>query len=255
MTIEDTPRFYKGSTTLIDDIIQPPIFWVQYLGHLVVLWTLLYGFVIFPNHPSPAMLECHDTSYWDYCEETEGCLVLVRDETCELDTQTMWGLAFLAGVASTVCTFLLGFVSSGVILVLYVIGAICYGCVARRGDVSVVYKRFCSKRFCSSSGTYKDDTGKLISMIYTIFAPPVVLWTLVYRFGIFPNHPSPAMLECHEEVYYNNQTEALEQDKTCELDTQTMWGLAFLAGVASSGLVFVLSYLTYCWVEQEEEDA
>ena len=82
-----------------------------------------------------------------------------------------------------------------------------------------------------------------------------VLWTLLYGFVIFPNHPSPAMLECHEEVYYNNQTEALERDKTCELDTQTMWGLAFLAGVASSGLVFVLSYLTYCWVEQEEEDA
>ena len=96
MTIEDTPRFYKGSTTLIDDIIQPPIFWVQYLGHLVVLWTLLYGFVIFPNHPSPAMLECHEEVY--YNNQTEA---LERDKTCELDTQTMWGLAFLAGVASS----------------------------------------------------------------------------------------------------------------------------------------------------------
>ena len=90
-----------------------------------------------------------------------------------------------------------------------------------------------------------------VQMIACLAVP----WTLLYGFVIFPNHPSPAMLECHEEVYYNNQTEALEQDKTCELDTQTMWGLAFLAGVASSGLVFVLSYLTYCWVEQEEEDA
>ena len=61
-----------------------------------------------------------------------------------------------------------------------------------------------------------------------------VLWTLLYGFVIFPNHPSPDMLECHEEVYYNNQTEALERDKTCELDRPLIWGLAFLAGVASS---------------------
>ena len=61
-----------------------------------------------------------------------------------------------------------------------------------------------------------------------------VLWTLLYGFVIFPNHPTPDMLECHEEVSHNNQTEALERDKTCELDTQTMWGLAFLASVASS---------------------
>ena len=252
MTIEDTPRFYKGSTTLIDDIIQPPIFWVQYLGHLVVLWTLLYGFVIFPNHPSPAMLECHEEVY--YNNQTEA---LERDKTCELDTQTMWGLAFLAGVASGMGTHVvvycissptfLFFLTLVVYLVLYVIGLICHGCAERiwANIKSVV------------------ENEELIATVYTIFVPPVVLWTLLYGFVIFPNHPSPAMLECHEEVYYNNQTEALERDKTCELDTQTMWGLAFLAGVASSGLVFVLSYLTYRHspsrsqndtVEQEEED-
>ena len=75
---------------------------------------------------------------------------------------------------------------------------------------------------------------------FYFFGPSAVPWTLLYRFGIFPNHPSPAMLECHEDVYYNNQTEALERDKTCALDTQTLWGLAFLAGVASAVFTPVL---------------
>ncbi len=52
--------------------------------------------------------------------------------------------------------------------------------------------------------------------IYSV--PSAVLWTLLHGFVIFPNHPSPDMLECHEEVYYNNQTEAVERDKTCKLD-------------------------------------
>ena len=72
------------------------------------------------------------------------------------------------------------------------------------------------------------------SYIHNYYAHLAVLWTLLYRFGIFPNHPSPDMLECHEEVYYNNQTEALETDKTCKLDRSLIWGLAFLAGVASA---------------------
>ena len=104
-----------------------------------------------------------------------------------------------------------------------------------------------------------------------IIACLAVPWTLLYGFVIFPNHPTPDMLECHEEVYYNNQTEALERDKTCELDTQTMWGLAFLAGVASAVFTPVLILLFYICtesllnhyvqsrsqndtVEQEEED-
>ena len=109
-----------------------------------------------------------------------------------------------------------------------------------------------------------------VQMIACLAVP----WTLLYGFVIFPNHPTPDMLECHEEVYYNNQTEALERDKTCELDTQTMWGLAFLAGVASAVFTpvlillfdiciivtesllnhYVLSRSQNDTVEQEEED-
>ena len=96
----------------------------------------------------------------------------------------------------------------------------------------------------------------------------VLYWTVLYGFVIFPNHPSPDMLECHQEVYYNNQTEALETDKTCKLDRSLIWGLAFLAGVASAVFTplpldmynlltdrYVPSRSQNDTVEQEEEDA
>ena len=203
-------------------------------AYLAVLWTLLYGFVIFPNHPSPDMLECHEEVY--YNNQTEA---LERDKTCKLDRPLIWGLAFLAGVASAVFSLEAIHVTVEVFLRIRILG---------------------------------NDPNDPFLVLSLLLGPPAVLWTLLYGFVIFPNHPSPDMLECHEEVYYNNQTEALERDKTCELDTQTMWGLAFLAGVASSVFSLVAIVLVDTCidlftdhyfpvraqngtVEQEEEDA
>jgi hypothetical protein len=202
-----------------------------YIAYLHVLWTLLYGFVIFPNHPTPDMLECHEEV--SHNNQTEA---LERDKTCELDTQTMWGLAFLASVASSVFSIV---------------------AIVKTGDVFV--------------GVLGYDPNDPFVFVGQLFGPPAVLWTLLYGFVIFPNHPSPDMLECHEEVYYNNQTEALERDKTCELDRPLIWGLAFLAGVASSVFSIVaIALVGICidlftdhyfpsrsqndTVEQEEED-
>ena len=236
-------------------ILTEGMFAVHMIACLAVPWTLLYGFVIFPNHPTPDMLECHEEVY--YNNQTEA---LERDKTCKLDTQTMWGLAFLAGVASGV------FSPVAVAVPLGVIGGL-FAFIAH---------------FCDPEPLNLDYDELMLRYpkvmwfwnVFIIFGPPAVPWTLLYRFGIFPNHPSPAMLECHEDVYYNNQTEALERDKTCELDTQTMWGLAFLAGVASAVFTpvlillfdiciivtesllnhYVLSRSQNDTVEQEEED-
>ena len=187
----------------------------NYYAHLAVLWTLLYRFGIFPNHPSPDMLECHEEVY--YNNQTEA---VERDKTCELDRSLIWGLSFLAGLASAVFTPVLVQVLPVVILFLYASIANRHGLTLHHGLT------FWSMRFCLTSGPficweYLDFepydlrfTIMLCVLIYTNCAPIAVLWTLLYGFVIFP---------------------------------QQMWGWAFLAGVASAVLnFFILLVVSEC---------
>jgi hypothetical protein len=173
------------------------------LGEIAVLWTLLYGFVIFPNHPTPDMLECHEEVY--YNNQTEA---LERDKTCELDRPLIWGLAFLAGVASTVFTPVLLYFSFPVYFLLYLF---CWGW----SDHAIA--------------------GNL-NFWYTFVFTPAVLWIFLYMF-IFFSHPTEDMMHCVTTIGGGSKV------KTCVApdsmwDSKLAW-FAFLAGVPSSLLVFV----------------
>tara|TARA_B110000003_G_scaffold217120_1_gene216601 strand:+ start:542 stop:904 length:363 start_codon:yes stop_codon:yes gene_type:complete len=63
-----------------------------------VLWILLYGFVIFPNHPTDQMLRCHSERH--YNDQTETVEYI---QVCELNKTQIWTWACFAGVASAVC--------------------------------------------------------------------------------------------------------------------------------------------------------
>ena len=63
-----------------------------------VLWILLYGFVIFPNHPTDQMLRCQpERRYNDQTETVEYIPV------CELNKSQILTWACFAGLASAVC--------------------------------------------------------------------------------------------------------------------------------------------------------
>tara|TARA_B100000482_G_scaffold109385_1_gene78975 strand:- start:254 stop:670 length:417 start_codon:yes stop_codon:yes gene_type:complete len=72
-----------------------------------VLWILLYGFVIFPNHPTHQMrcsgmesvgCSCHPERHYNVQTETHENI-----EVCdELDNSQIWTWACFAGVASAI---------------------------------------------------------------------------------------------------------------------------------------------------------